>query len=161
MSGDFRRIQRSRKIKNRKNTEEKQKSKHERKSIQQVQVSHRLYIMTGSSHVSRSRAIRSAERNTKATNTHTDTETGLDTRNRTQRVDGSFHTPWYENIEDFRPKRERRTRTNSLTGKIEIEEEENKEIYNSKRKILSPASEEGKRRGRTAERIQCNINRPH
>ena len=54
---------------------------------------------------------------------------------------GTFHTPWYENIEDFRLKRERRTRTNSLTGKIEIEEED-KEIYNSKRKILSSASEE-------------------
>ena len=86
--------------------------------------------MTGSSHVSRSRAILPAERNAKATNTHTDNETELDTRNRAQRVDGTFHTPWYENIEDFKLKRERRTRTNSLTGKIEIEEEESKEIYN-------------------------------
>ena len=96
--------------------------------------------MSGSSHVSRSRAIRTTERKAKATNTHTDSETDteLDSRIRTQRVDGTFHTPYYENIEEFR----RRTWTNSLTGNIETEEEEDKEIYNTKRKILSPASEE-------------------
>ena len=64
-----------------------------------------------------------------------------------------FYTPrciTADEIGEFRLRRGRRIRTNSLTGIIDIEEEdktESKEEYKTKWKLLSPASEETKRIG--------------
>ena len=83
----YKKVQGTRKIKKKPNKKEEQKTKQKRKPLTAVKVSHKQYRKTCNSHVSRSRALNTAERNTKATNRDTTTGTIQEKPNKIQRLD--------------------------------------------------------------------------